>query len=34
MIEKITLTPKADGKSVDIHVTGHMAQIINLAKQS
>jgi hypothetical protein len=34
MIDRITLTPKAEGKGVDIHVTGHMAQIINLAKQS
>jgi DNA invertase Pin-like site-specific DNA recombinase/phosphatidylethanolamine-binding protein (PEBP) family uncharacterized protein len=34
MIDKITLTPKSEGKGVDIHVTGHMAEIINLAKQS
>ena len=34
MIDTIILTPKAEGKGVTINVTGHMAQIINLAKQS
>lgn len=34
MIESIILTPKAGSRGVDIQVTGHMAKIINLAKQS
>lgn len=32
MIETITLSPKAEGRGVDVQVTGHMAEIINLAK--
>lgn len=32
MIDSITLTPKTDGRGVDIQVAGHMAQIINLAR--
>jgi len=32
LIEKITLLPKAQGRGVDIQVTGRMAEIINLAK--
>lgn len=34
LIDTITLTPKADGRGVDIQVTGRMAKIINLAKNS
>lgn len=34
MIESIILTPKAERRGVDIQVTGRMAKIINLAKQS
>lgn len=32
LIESITLTPKTDGRGVNVHVTGRMAEIINLAK--
>jgi hypothetical protein len=32
LIETITLTPKPQGRGVDIRVTGRMAEIINLAK--
>lgn len=34
LIDSITLTAKADGRGVEIHVEGRMANIINLAKQS
>lgn len=32
IIESITLTPKPDGRGVNVQVTGRMAEIINLAK--
>lgn len=34
LIDTITLTPKAEGRGVEIQVTGRMANIINLAKKS
>ena len=34
LIDTITLTPNPDGRGVEIEVTGRMANIINLAKNS
>ncbi|MCI4588587.1 recombinase family protein [Sphingobium sp. BYY-5] len=34
LIESIILTPNTDGRGVKVQVTGHMAEIINLAKRS